>query len=77
MLENSTDYFSVIISTCRKWAPVTTTTWPFFRFRMDKTASQYKVTLRIYRISQSGRPTRKGPPVCELGEGLILFTVYT
>lgn len=67
MLENSTDYLSVIISTCRKWTPVTTT-WPVFRFRMDETASLYKVNLRIYWISQSGRPTRKGPPVCELGE---------
>ena len=76
MLENSTDYFSVIISTCYKWAPVTTA-WSVFRLRTDETASLYKVNLRIYWISQSGRPSRKVPPVCELGEGLILVTVYT
>jgi hypothetical protein len=46
MLENSTEYFSVIISTCYKWAPVTTA-WSVFRLRMEETASLCKVNLRI------------------------------
>ena len=72
----STDYSSVTIATCHKWAPVTKT-WPVIRFRMEEAASLYKVLLRIYWINQIERPKRSGPPACVLGEGLTLLTVYT
>jgi len=51
------------------WVPVTAA-WRVVILRMEETASRYGGKLRIYWISSDGQPTRVGPSIWVLYEGL-------